>query len=394
MDRDVFVVSAARSAIGEFGGAFRSLTPLELISPVINAAIERSGLPKEKVGKVILGNTLSPLNPNIARGAAITCGIPPEVPAFSIHCACASALQALISGISALMLGETEIALVGGVESMSNAPYLLMSTRWGQRLRHAQAVDLLWWGMQEDPIMGGMGLAADNLAKKYDISREEQDELAALSHKRAMTAQSNGYFMNEIIQIEVKSGSKSITAKADEHPRNDATPDRLAKLSPAFSQGGTVTAGNASSINDGAAAILLATKEACTKYGLTPLVRVGPWSIKAVDPKLTGVAPVPAIREVLETARLALPDIGLLEINEAFASYYLACEKELSLNRDRANVNGSGISLGHPVGATGSRLVITLIHEMIRRGVDLGLASLCAGGGMGYALLLRRDFAI
>jgi acetyl-CoA C-acetyltransferase len=391
MKRNVFVVSAVRSAIGDFGGIFRSLAPIDLIAPIIKASIERSGLPMDKIGKVILGNTLSPLNPNIARGVAMTCGISPEVPCFSIHCACASAMQALISGASALILGEAETALVGGVESMSNAPYILPSTRWGQRLRHAQALDMLWWGMQEDPIMGGMGLAADFLAKEYHISREEQDELAALSHQRALTAQSKGYFANEIVSIEVKDGKKVTVVNKDEHPRQDTTIDNLTKLKPAFSQDGTVTAGNASSINDGAAAIMVATEEACNEYGMKPLAQVGTWSIKAVDPKMTGVAPVPAIREVLKLARLNLSDIGLIEINEAFASYYLACEKELELDRSRVNVNGSGISLGHPVGATGSRLVVTSIHEMIRRGVNLGLISLCAGGGMGYALLLRRD---
>lgn len=367
------------------------MAPIHLVAPVIKASIECSGLPMDKIGKVILGNTLSPLNPNIARGAAMTCGISPEVPSFSIHCACASAMQALISGASALILGEAETALVGGVESMSNAPYILTSTRWGQRLRHAQAIDQLWWGMQEDPIMGGMGLAADFLAKQYGISREEQDELAALSHQRALTAQSKGYFTDQIVSIEVREGSKSKVASTDEHPRADAILDKLAKLPPAFSPDGTVTAGNASSINDGASAIVIATDEACKKYGLKPMAKVGPWSIKAVDPKLTGVAPVPAIKEVIQTAGLTLSDVGLIEMNEAFASYYLACEKELKLNRSRVNVNGSGISLGHPVGATGSRLVVTLIHEMIRSNINLGIASLCAGGGMGYALLLRRD---
>jgi acetyl-CoA C-acetyltransferase len=275
---------------------------------------------------------------------------------------------------------------------MSNAPYILASTRWGQRLRHAQAIDQLWWGMQEDPIMGGMGLAADFLAKQYGISREEQDELAALSHQRAIGAQFKGYFAEEIVPIEVKDGKRVTVVNKDEHPRQDTTLDNLAKLKPAFSPDGTVTAGNASSINDGAVAIMIATDEACKEYGLKPLAQLGSWSIKAVDPKMTGVAPVPAIREVLKLAGLTLSDIGLIEINEAFASYYLASEKELKLDRSRVNVNGSGISLGHPVGATGSRLVVTLIHEMIRQGVDLGVASLCAGGGMGYALLLRRDF--
>jgi acetyl-CoA C-acetyltransferase len=301
-------------------------------------------------------------------------------------------MQALISGVSALMLGEAETALVGGVEVMSQAPYILTSTRWGQRIRHAQAVDLLWWSMQEDPIMGGMGVAADWLAKEYCISRQDQDELAALSHQRTLAAQSNGYFAKEVIPIEVKEGSKSKIVSVDEHPREDAALEKLSKLQPAFSPDGTVTAGNASSINDGAAAIVLATSEACERYGLVPLAQIGQWSIKAVEPKRTGVAPVPAIREVLKSAGLVLSDVDLIEINEAFASYYIACEKELGLNRECVNVNGSGISLGHPVGATGSRLVVTLIHEMIRRNVNLGIASLCAGGGMGYALLLRRDF--
>lgn len=392
MSRKVFIVAAMRSSIGDFGGIFRSLTPIDLIAPIIKTSVERSGVPKDKIGKVILGNALSPLNPNIARGASMTCNIPPEVPCFSIHCACASAMQALISGVSALMLGEAETALVGGVESMSNAPYILASTRWGQRLRHAQAIDQLWWCMQEDPIMGGMGLAADFLAKEYQISRGEQDELAALSHKRAVTAQAKGYFSNEIVPMEVKDGKKIIVVNKDEHPRADTTLDNLSKLKPAFSEDGTVTAGNASSINDGASAIVIATDEACKKYGLKPMAKVGPWSIKAVQPKMTGVAPVPAIKEVIQTTGLTLSDVGLIEMNEAFASYYLACEKELRLNRERVNVNGSGISLGHPIGATGCRLVVTLIHEMIRRGVNLGLASLCAGGGMGYAVFLRRDF--
>ncbi|MBW1736450.1 MAG: thiolase family protein [Deltaproteobacteria bacterium] len=391
MNRDVFIVAAQRTPIGDFGGGFKSLNAIDLIVPLMRTTIGRSGLPIDRVGKVILGNTLAPLNPNIARAAAIACGIPPETPSFTIHCACASAMQALISGISAITLGETETALVGGVESMTNAPYILSSNRWGQRLRHAQATDLLWWGMQEDPIMGGQGRSADYLAKKYNISREEQDELAALSHERALTAQSEGYFDNEIVPIEVKERNKAKVIQKDEHPREDATLENLRRLPAVFSDEGTVTAGNASAINDGAAAIVLATEEACEEYGMKPIAKPGVWSIKAADPKLTGIAPVPAIKEVLDLSGLSLSDLKLIEINEAFAAYYLACEKELGLERKRANVNGSGISLGHPVGATGSRIVVTLIHEMIRQDVAVGLASLCAGGGMGYAILIRRD---
>ena len=390
MKREVFVVSAVRSGIGDFGGVFRSLHAIDLVSPVIEAAISNAAIPKESIGKIILGNTLSPMNPNIARGAAISCGIPPQTPCFSIHCACASAMQALISGASALLLGETETCLVGGVESMSNAPFILNSNRWGQRLRHAQATDLLWWCMQEDPIMGGMGVAADFLAAKYNITREEQDELAVLSHERAALARSSGRFYEEIVPIEAKSNKRSEVVDKDEHPRDDSSIEVFSKLRPAFSPDGTVTAGNASSLNDGAAAIVLATGSACKKYNLKPIARMRPWSIKATDPKLTGIAPVPAIREVLEMAGLSLTEVDLIEINEAFASYYIACEKELGLDREKVNVNGSGISLGHPVGATGARLVVTLIHEMIHRDASLGLASLCAGGGMGYAILFER----
>jgi acetyl-CoA C-acetyltransferase len=391
---DVFIVAAHRTAIGDFGGVFRDVSAVDLVSQLIQATVSNSGIPKTSLGKVILGNTLSPQNPNIARCAAISTGVTPETPAFSIHCACASAMQALISGTSALMLGEAETALVGGVESMSSTPYLLPAARWGQRLRHTQAVDLLWWGMQDDPVMGGMGVAADFLAEEYKISREEQDALAALSHRRAMEARDKGYFRSEIIPIQTGKRSKDSLIERDEHPRADATVQNLSKLRPAFTENGTVTAGNASGLNDGAAAIILATGRACREYGLVPLAQVGPWSIKALEPRRTGVAPVPAVREVVASMKMAVSDVDLIEMNEAFASYYLACEGELGLDRDRVNVNGSGISLGHPVGATGSRLVVTLLHEMIRRDASNGLASLCAGGGMGYALYLRRDFRL
>ncbi len=390
MKQDVFIVAGVRSSIGDFGGCLRQLSPIELATPVIRAVLAKSGLPKERVGKVILGNTLSPINPNVARKVAMTCEIPGNVPAYSIHCACASAMQALISGASALALGEAETALVGGVESMSNAPFILSALRWGQRLRHAELMDLLWWGMQEDPIMGGMGQAADFLARQYRISREEQDELAALSHHRALQAQSDGHFADEIVPIEVAAKPKSILVLQDEHPREDATFTTLNKLRPAFSPDGTVSAGNSSSLNDGAAAVVLATDSACKEHGLTPIASIKSWAITAVEPKWTGIAPVSAIREVERKSGITLPDLDLIEINEAFASYYLACEKDLKLDRSKVNVNGSGISLGHPVGATGVRIVVTLLHEMMRRGASNGLAGLCAGGGMGYALHIER----
>ena len=385
--KNVFIVGAARTAIGDFGGVFRSVSAIDLMVPTMKAAISRASLTEQQIDKVILGNTLSPLDPNIARIASIASGVPKEVPSFSIHCACASGMQALISGASALALGEAETALVGGVESMSNAPHVSPSARWGQRLRHTQNIDLLWWGMQEAPVMGGVGQAADALAKELNITREEQDELSYSSHMRAVTAQKEGLFADQIIPITVK--NKQIST--DEHPRADTTLESLRTLQPAFSKDGTVTPGNSSAINDGAAAIVLATEKACKENGLRPLASVGVWSVVAREPRYVGLAPVTAIWNVLEKSRLSLSDVGLIEMNEAFAAFYLACEKEMKLDRNKVNVNGSGISLGHPVGATGARITVTLLYEMMRRDTTFGISSLCAGGGMGYAILLRRD---
>jgi acetyl-CoA C-acetyltransferase len=386
--KKVFIVGAARTAIGDFGGVFRPVSAVDLMVPTMKAAISRASLTEQQIGKVILGNTLSPLDPNIARIASIASGIPKDVPSFSIHAACASGMQALISGASALALGEAEMALVGGVESMSNAPYISPSARWGQRLRHTQNIDLLWWCMQEAPVMGGVGQVADALAKELNITREEQDELAYTSHARAVNAQREGHYTDQIIPIAVK--NKQIAT--DEHPRADTTLESLRTLPPAFSKDGTVTPGNSSAINDGAAAIVLATEKACKENGLKPLASVGAWSIVAREPRYVGLAPVGAIRNILAESRLSLADIDLIEMNEAFAAFYLACEKEMKLDRSKVNVNGSGISLGHPVGATGARITITLLYEMMRRDAALGISSLCAGGGMGYAILLRRDF--
>ncbi len=388
--KKIFIVGAARTAIGDFGGVFRTVPAIDLIVPTIKEAISRASLTEDKIDKVIIGNTLSPLDPNIARIVSIYSGIPAETPAFTVHSACASSLQALISGASALEMGEAEIVLAGGVESMSNAPHISPSARWGKRLQHTQNLDLLWWCMQEAPLMGRVGEVADALAAELHITREEQDELAYTSHARAVTAQKEGYYMGQIAPITVK--GKPVTV--DEHPRADTTMEGLAALPPAFTKNGTVTPGNASAINDGAAAIVLATEEACKKNGLKPLAAIGPWSISAKDPKYVGLAPVPVIRDVLEKTNLSLDDIDLIEINEAFASFYLSVEKELKLDRSKVNVNGSGISLGHPVGATGARITVTLLYEMMRRNATFGISSLCAGGGLGYALLLRRDVSV
>jgi len=274
---------------------------------------------------------------------------------------------------------------------MSNAPYILTTTRWGQRLQHGQLIDMLWKAMQEYPIGAGMGLTAENLAEKYGISREEQDKFSFLSQQRACKAVQGGRFRDEITPVSIpqKKGEAKII-DTDEHPRPDVTLEKLAKLPPAFKKDGTVTAGNSSGLNDAAAVTVLMAKERAKEMGLKPLAKILGYAIVGVDPSYMGIGPVPATQKVLRKVGLSLKDIQLIEINEAFAAQYLSCEKELGLNREIVNVNGSGIALGHPVGATGCRLVVTLIHEMAKRDLTLGLATLCVGGGLGFAIVIER----
>ncbi|MDQ1238614.1 MAG: acetyl-CoA C-acetyltransferase, partial [Thermodesulfobacteriota bacterium] len=343
------------------------------------------------IGKVIFGNCFAPLDQNVARVAAYRAGIPDSVPAFTINGTCGSSMQAIISAVQAVQCGEAQVVLAGGVESMSNAPYIMETARWGQRIRHAQAYDLLWKGMQEYPIGVGMGLTAENLAEQYDIPRSEQDEFAVLSHQRAAKAIDEGRFKAETIPIPVPRPRKEpLIFDTDEHVRRDITLEQLGRLPAAFKKDGTVTAGNACGMNDAGAAILVTTFEKALEMGLQPLVRVRGYRVVGVDPNIMGIGPVPAIREALARSGLGLGDIDRFEINEAFAAQYLACERELGLDRNKVNPYGSGISLGHPVGATGCRLVVTLFHSMVSEDLGLGVASLCAGGGMGFALVLER----
>jgi acetyl-CoA C-acetyltransferase len=358
---------------------------------VMKESLRRAQLEKEDLDQVIVGNCFAPVDQNIARVTSLLMGVPDRVPGHTINCACASASQAIISGSNAIALGQADVILAGGVESMSNAPYIMETARWGQRLRHAQLVDLFWKGMQEYPVGGGMGMAAERLAEKYHISREEQDALALSSHQRAVRAMKEGRFKREIISVEVTSGKgKKVEVTADEHPREDTSMENLSRLKPAFKEEGSVTAGNASGLNDGASAVILMSEEKAKEQGLKPLATIRSYCTVASDPYLVGLAPVPAIQRVLKEAGLTLKDIQLFEINEAFAAYYLGCEMELGLSRDITNVNGSGISLGHPVGSTGCRILVTLLYEMERQDLNLGISSLCAGGGVGTAILVER----
>ena len=390
--RDVVIVGATRTPIGDFGGSLRDVSTLSLAMTVIESSVQRAGIEKKMVNQVIMGNVFELLDHNIARIAAVKCGLPVEAPAFTIGSACSSGMQAVICGFQGISEGDVDVVVAGGVESMSNAYYALATTRWGQRLQHGQLIDTIWRVMQEYPIGAGMGLTAENLAEKYGISKEEQDQFSFLSHQRACKAIKEGRFKDEITPVVIpqKKGEAKIV-DTDEHPRPDTSLEKLAKLVPAFKKGGTVTAGNSSSINDAAAAIVLMAKEKARELGLKPLARMLGYAIAGVDPSWMGIGPVPATKKVLKRVGLSLGDIQLIEINEAFAAQYLSCEKELGLNRDIVNVNGSGIALGHPVGCTGCRLVVTLYYEMAKRNSRYGLATLCVGGGMGFAIVLERE---
>ena len=389
-DREIVIVGSTRTPIGDFGGTLKEVPPLDLAQHVIKEVVGRAKTQPEHINKVIFGCCFGPIEQNLARNAAFRAGIPKEAPGFTINSTCGSSLQAIISAAQSISCGESDVVLAGGVESMSNAPYIMHTARWGQRLRHLEAYDLVWRGMQE-PIIGvGMGLTAENLAERYRISRQEQDEFAVLSHQRAAKAIDDGRFKAEIAPYPIPQRKKApVLFDTDEHVRRDANLEMMAKLPAAFKKDGTVTAGNACGMNDAASAVIVADPDRAKELGLKSLARIKTYHVAGVDPDYMGIGPVPAIQGVLKKAKLNLSDVERFEINEAFAAQYLACEKELGLDRDRVNVYGNGIALGHPVGATGCRLVVTLLYGMMANGLNLGIASLCAGGGMGFALLLE-----
>lgn len=386
----VVLTCGMRTAVGDFGGSLKSFPAAELARLIIEHMVARIG-DLSFLDKVIFGNCFAPLEQNVARNAAYKAGIPEHIPGFTINGTCGSSMQAVISAAQAVQCGEARLVLAGGVESMSNAPYIVETARWGQRLRHYQGYDLLWKGMQEYPIGVGMGLTAENLAEKCGISRQDQDAFAVQSHQRAAKAIRDGKFKPEIIPVAVPRPKKEpLEFYDDEHIRPDVTVEQLAKLPPAFKKDGTVTAGNACGMNDAAAAMVVTSLERARELGFGPLMAIRGYKVVGVDPNIMGIGPVPAIKGTLKNAGLEIGDVDRFEINEAFAAQYLACEQELGLDRDKVNVNGSGIALGHPVGATGCRLLVTLFHGMIADNLNLGVASLCAGGGMGFAVALER----
>ncbi len=392
--RNVVIASAARTPIGSFNGSLASVSAVQLGQLVIGEVIRRAGVPKENIEEVIMGQILQAgCGQNTARQAAIGAGIPEHVPSYTINKLCGSGLKSITLGALSIAAGETGTIVAGGMESMSRAPYLLDNARNGYRMGSATLEDTLLKDALTDAFHNiHMGITAENIADQYRISREEADAFALQSQQKAAKAISEGHFSREIVPVPIpgRRGDTSMVAD-DEYPRRDTTMESLAKLRPAFKEAGVVTAGNSSGINDGAAAVLLMEQQAAEKLGIRPLARILGWGASGVDPRIMGMGPVNAIRKALVNACLTFDDIDLMELNEAFAVQSLAVIRELRMDSRKVNMNGGAIALGHPVGASGARVLVTLLHEMERSNLRRGLAALCIGGGQGIAMVVERD---
>lgn len=390
---DVVIVSAARTAVGKFGGTLAKIAAPELGSKVIVAALERAGVKPEQVSEVIMGQVLAAgSGQNPARQSSIKAGLPTAVPAMTINKVCGSGLKAVMLAANAIIAGDAEIVVAGGQENMSAAPHVLPGSRDGFRMGGAKLVDtMIVDGLWDVYNQYHMGVTAENVAKEYNITREEQDAFAALSQNKAEAAQKAGRFDDEIVPVEIpQRKGEPLRFATDEFVRHGVTAESLAGLKPAFSKEGTVTAANASGINDGAAAVVVMSAKKAEALGLTPLARIKAYANAGVDPKVMGMGPVPASRRCLERAGWSVQDLDLMEINEAFAAQALAVHKQMGWDTSKVNVNGGAIAIGHPIGASGCRILVTLLHEMQKRDAKRGLASLCIGGGMGVALAVER----
>lgn len=386
---DVYIIDGARTAFGSFGQGFRTVSATELGRVSAVEALKRAKVEPNQVDQVMYGNVIhsSTNAAYIPRHIALQAGIPIETPAMAVNRLCGSGLQAVVSAAQSIKLGEAKTALAGGTENMSQAPHADFKSRFaGVKLGPLQLEDMIQSSLTDEYAGCGMGVTAENLAEKYEITREQQDEYAALSHQRAEAARSK--FAEEIVSVEVKSRRGSTEVNEDEHIKSDTTVASLSSLRPAFVKDGTVTAGNASGINDGAATVVLADKHSLD--GRSPLAKIVSWGMAGVDPSLMGIGPVPASLMALERAELQINDMDLIEINEAFASQYIAVEKELELDRSKTNVNGGAIALGHPIGASGTRVLLSLAYELKRQSKRYGLASLCIGGGQGIAMIIEN----
>ncbi|MCP3981856.1 MAG: acetyl-CoA C-acetyltransferase [bacterium] len=387
----IVLAGPVRTPIGKFGGSLADVTAVELATHAFRAALDRAGVAADQVDQAILGHARQAgCGPNPGRQASVACGIPVERPARTVNQACLSGLQAILDAERAIRLGEAEVVLVGGTESMSRVPYML-EARWGYRMGHQQLVDGMYRDGFVDPISGDvMGRTAETLATRYEIPREEQDAFAAETQRRCEVARRDDRFADEIVPIEVGARRGVRVIDSDEHPRDGVTAEALRRLKPVFDREGTVTAGNSSGITDGAAAMLVLSGRAAARLNVTPAARIVGHRISGVEPAIMGIGPVPAVRDLLKATGFGLSDIDLVELNEAFAAQVLAVARDLELDLDRTNVNGGAIALGHPIGCSGTRVVVTLLHEMRRRKSRLGLATLCASGGMGGAMIVEN----
>jgi acetyl-CoA C-acetyltransferase len=392
-ERDSVIVSAVRTPIGSFGGSLRDIPHERLAATVMEEVCNRANFPKEELDDIYWGVVMVRSDENgLARSAALTAGIPEHVSAVQINRACCSSMEAIRIASMAIRLGEANAILAGGGESMSNVSYSLKNARWGMRLRHQELSDGVWDGLMDHHTGLIMGMTAENVAEKYNVSREEQDKFAYRSQMRAKKAIEEGRFKDEIVPVKVpgeKKGEFKIV-DTDEHPRPETTLDKLSKLSAAFKKNGTVTPGNSSGINDGASVVLVLSREVANRLNMKRKWRIVGSAAVGVDPRIMGIGPIPAIKKLLKQTGYELEKIELFEINEAFAAPLVVVERELGLNPEIVNVNGGGIALGHPIGNTGCRIVVSLIHEMEKRGLKFGLAALCGGGGHGQAMIIER----
>ena len=390
--QDVYILSAVRTPIGKFGGSLASMTAADMGVVAAKSAIERAEIRPEHIEETIIGNARQAGGgPNPGRQISIRSGVPQEVPAYTVNKACASGMKSIALGYQEIATGNLDCVLAGGTESMSRVPYYLDGARWGYRLGDQELVD----GMYRDGFFCPMakmvmGETVEVLAEQYKISREEQDQYALCSQNRAAAASQSGRFDDEMVPIALESKKGTQTFKRDEHLFAGATLDKLAKLSPVFSKSGTVTAGNSSGITDGAAAVVIASESFVAKNNLKPLARIMAVTSAGVDPRIMGIGPVPALKKMEQKHKLRLDDFDLVELNEAFAAQVLACDRELHFNHEKLNVNGGAIALGHPIGCTGARITVTLLHEMRKRNSKRGVATLCVSGGMGMALALEN----
>lgn len=391
---NVYIVDGARTAFTGFGGSFATVDAVTLGTATAIEALKRSKVQPEQIDHVIYGNVIhTGKNASyLSRHIGLNSGIPQEVPALTLNRLCGSGMQAVVTAAQTILLEEADIILAGGAENMSQSPYSNFEQRFSaSKLGNIQFDDMLQATLVDQYTGSGMGLTAEKLAEQYTISRKEQDDFAIESNQRAMKAVENGFFAEEIIAVEVKTRKGTVQVDKDEHIKKDINAEVMAKLRPAFKKDGTVTAGNASGINDGAASVVVASEQALKEHNLEPIARIVSWGIVGVDPTIMGIGPVPAIKQALKRADLTIEDMDIIEINEAFAAQYLAVEKELHLDRSKTNVNGGAIALGHPVGASGARILLSAAYELKRRNAKYAVASLCIGGGQGIAVVIAND---